>query len=55
LASIEQSKSNTVNQPVDILFHLLSPEGEKAWGRGWNFEFIQEWESLLTDYVNKLS
>jgi hypothetical protein len=63
MKSIIHTKSFTLDFPISKLFPLFSPEGEKHWVPGWDYEnvmgktdlceeFIGEWQRLLTNYIN---
>jgi hypothetical protein len=40
-----------MNLPADELFPLFSPEGEKLWVPGWDYQNIMETTELSEDYV----
>jgi len=40
-----------IDQPVDVLFPLFSPEGEKRWVPGWDYENVMGSTVLHEDYV----
>jgi hypothetical protein len=37
---VERSKSFVVELPVDRAFPLFEPEGERAWAKGWDPEYL---------------
>ena len=49
--SVKHSRTFTLNQSVDALFPLFSPEGEKLWVPNWNYENIMGSTDLHEDYV----
>ena len=51
MSSIKQQTSFTVNRPAEVLFPLFSPEGEKHWVPGWDYENIMGSTDLHEDYV----
>lgn len=55
MKTISHTKSFEMPHPIAELFPLLSPEGEKYWVPGWDYEnaygeFIGEWRQLLLKY-----
>jgi hypothetical protein len=40
-----------INQPTKKVFPLFSPEKEKLWAPGWDYENISGTEELHEDYV----
>src|SRR5210317_427334 len=48
---IEHTASFEIAQPVEDLFPLFSPEGEKLWVPGWDYENIMGTADLAEDYV----
>lgn len=40
-----------IGQPVDVLFPLFSPEGEKSWVPGWDYKNIMGSNELHEDYI----
>ncbi len=50
-----QSKSYTagfnISQPIEKVFPLFSPEGEKLWVPGWDYKNIMGTTELSEDYV----
>lgn len=51
MKSISHTKAFEMNQSVDALFPLFSPEGEKSWVPGWDYENVMGTTELSEDYV----
>ena len=51
MKSVEHSMSFAVPQPVSRVFPLFSPEGEKHWVPGWDYENVMGTKELSEDYV----
>ena len=51
MASIKHSESFEIAQPVEALFPLFSPAGEKLWVPDWDYESFSEGTALREDYV----
>ena len=49
--TIKHTAGFEISQPVDKLFPLFSPEGEKLWVPGWDYENITGSTELYEDYV----
>ena len=49
--TIELTSSFLINRPVDIVFPLQSPEGEKLWVPNWDYNNIMGNTNLKEDYV----
>jgi hypothetical protein len=49
--SIKHTAGFDIAQPVEDLFPLFSPEGEKLWVPGWDYENIMGTADLAEDYV----
>ena len=49
--SISHTASFEVRQAADVVFPLFSPEGEKKWVPGWDYENIMGTLQLGEDYV----
>jgi hypothetical protein len=49
--SIKHTTGFDIAQPVDQVFPLFSPEGEKLWVPGWDYENIMGTADLFEDYV----
>lgn len=51
MKSVSHSRSFELQHPVEKLFPLFSPEGEKSWVPGWDYENIMGSTELSEDYV----
>jgi hypothetical protein len=51
MKSISHTQTFEVYVPVAELFPLFSPEGEKSWVPGWNYENVMGTCELREDYV----
>ncbi|MCU0590876.1 MAG: hypothetical protein MUC57_05315 [Desulfobacterales bacterium] len=51
MKSIHHTKAFTLFVPIAKLFPLFTPEGEKAWVPGWDYENIMGTPELSEDYV----
>ena len=51
MASIKHSESFEIAQPVETLFPLFSPEGEKLWVPDWDYESFSAGTALHEGYV----
>jgi len=51
--TVERTLDFTIHQPVDKVFPLQSPEGEKLWIPGWDYENIMGHTNLQEDYIFK--
>ena len=51
MKSITHTKAFEMNLPVEALFPLFSPEGEKHWVPGWHYQNIMGTTKLSEDYV----
>ena len=51
MKSISHTKAFTLLVPIAKLFPLFTPEGEKAWVPGWDYENIMGTPGLSEDYV----
>jgi hypothetical protein len=49
--SVEHTHAFDVRIPIDELFQLFSPEGEKLWVPDWDYENISGDEKIHEDYV----
>jgi hypothetical protein len=49
--AVKHTAEFQISQPVDKLFPLFSPEGEKLWVPGWDYEDIMGTPDLSEDYV----
>ncbi len=48
---IQHTGRFTLQQPMDAVFPLFSPEGEKLWVPGWSYENIMGHQRLHEDYI----
>ncbi|MGD2058577.1 MAG: hypothetical protein PVI04_07565 [Anaerolineales bacterium] len=48
---VRHTASFRITQPVDRLFPLFTPEGEKLWAPGWDYENLMGTTELSEDYV----
>ncbi len=48
---VSHSASFTIDAPVDLLFPLFSPEGEKKWVPGWDYINVMDSVELKEDYI----
>jgi len=51
MKSISRTKAFQMNFPIARLFPLFSPEGEKLWVPGWDYENVMGKTVLSEDYV----
>jgi hypothetical protein len=51
MKSISHTKSFSLDFPISKLFPLFSPEGEKHWVPGWDYENVMGKTELCEDYV----
>jgi|WetSurMetagenome_2_1015567.scaffolds.fasta_scaffold04011_2 hypothetical protein len=49
--SISHTAEFEINQPVQVVFPLFTPEGEKRWAPGWDYENIMGTRTLDEDYI----
>ena len=49
--SISYTEIFDINQPARTLFELFSPEGERLWVPGWQYQNILGTDALHEDYV----
>ena len=49
--TISHTSAFEINQPQEILFPLFTPEGERLWVPGWEYENIMGTTRLHDDYV----
>jgi hypothetical protein len=49
--SVVRPLSFDIDQPMERIFPLFSPEGEKLWVPGWDYENIMGTTELSEDYV----
>lgn len=51
MSIVKHTASFQLPQPVERLFPLFTPEGEKLWAPGWDYENIMGTSELSEDYV----
>jgi hypothetical protein len=51
MKSISHTKAFEIGYPIAELFPLFSPEGEKYWVPGWDYENVMGTTELSEDYV----
>lgn len=51
MRSVEHTKSFEMSVPVEDLFPLFSPAGEKLWVPGWDYTDVMGTPDLAEDYV----
>ncbi|NKB22909.1 MAG: hypothetical protein GKR87_00625 [Kiritimatiellae bacterium] len=52
MTSIACSKAFKIEEiPIEQAFHLFSPEGEKEWVLGWNYQNLMGTTELCEDYI----
>ena len=51
MKSISHTKSFILDFPISKLFQLFSPEGEKLWVPGWDYENVMGKTDLCEDYI----
>lgn len=51
MKSITHTKAFKMNVPIADIFPLFSPEGEKHWVPGWDYENVMGTTELSDDYV----
>jgi len=51
MKSISHTKSFEIAFPIEKLFLLFSPEGEKLWVPNWDYENVMETTELSEDYI----
>ena len=51
MSTVKHTENFEINQPVEKLFPLFSPEGEKLWVPGWDYEDIRGASALHEDAV----
>ncbi len=51
MKSVEHTKTFEMAQPAATLFPLFSPEGEKNWVPGWDYQNLMGTTDLAEDYV----
>jgi hypothetical protein len=48
---VKHSADFQIDQPAEILYPLFSPEGEKLWVPGWDYENIMGSENMHEDFI----
>ncbi len=48
---IKHTAGFEISQPIEKLFPLFSPEGEKLWVPGWDYESVSGSIELFEDYI----
>ncbi|GAB4264945.1 MULTISPECIES: hypothetical protein [Deferrisoma] len=48
---IRHTEKFQISRPVDVVFPLFSPEGEKRWVPGWDYRNVMGDTTLREDYV----
>jgi len=51
MTRVKHTEDFQIEQPVDVLFPLFSPEGEKYWVPGWDYKNIMASNELHEDYI----
>ena len=51
MSSVKHTEVFEVDLPIEHTFPLFSPEGEKAWVPGWDYENVMATTQLCEDYV----
>ena len=51
MRSTKHSAGFSIDQPIDQVFPLFSPEGEKRWVPDWDYENVMGTTELSEDYV----
>ena len=51
MKSISHTETFQLDQPIDRVFPLFSPEGEKHWVPGWDYDNLMGTIELSEDYV----
>ena len=51
MKSVSHSKSLMIEQSIDKLFPLFSPEGEKLWVPDWDYHNVMDSTTLAEDFV----
>ena len=51
MKSIRHSRSFEIDRPIEMVFPMFTPEGEKLWVPGWDYENVMESNKLAEDYV----
>jgi hypothetical protein len=51
MKKVKHTAAFEINQPIEKMFPLFSPEGEKLWAPDWDYENIMGSTDLHEDYV----
>ncbi|MFW5927415.1 MAG: hypothetical protein ACOCSR_05120 [Wenzhouxiangella sp.] len=51
MRKVEHTRAFELPQPVSAVFPLFSPEGEKQWVPGWDYDNVMGTAQLCEDYV----
>ena len=51
MSTVSYTSEFTIDRPVDEVFPLMSPEGEKLWVPNWDYENVMNSTELSEDYV----
>jgi hypothetical protein len=51
MSSISFTSEFELEQPVDVVFPIFTPEGERLWAPGWEYENIMGTTNLHENYV----
>ncbi len=51
MSTISRTSEFAISRPVDVLFPLFTPEGEKLWAPNWDYENVMGTTQLGEDYV----
>ncbi len=51
MKTVQHTTGFDIDQPLEVLFPLFSPEGEKLWVPSWDYENIMGTTELSEDYV----
>lgn len=51
MSNVKHTASFQIDQPIEKVFPLFSPEGEKLWVPGWDYENVMDTADLHEDYV----
>ena len=49
--AVSHTATFEINQPVQTVFPLFTPEGEKLWAPGWNYDNLMGTNPLGEDYL----
>lgn len=51
MSDVEHTSEFEIDQPVELVFPLFSPEGEKLWVPGWDYQNVMDSRDLHEDDV----